>query len=435
MQGVAANERVLATIVFTDVVGYSARMQQDERRTLALVARDLQFITDQCRKCGGRVLKNTGDGLLMSFGTAGKAVECALKVQEGFVKAAKSLPPQDALEHRVGIHIGDVFLSHSDAMGDGVNIAARLLAEAQPGGICFSQTVYDIIKNRLAIQATYLGPRELKNIREAVPVYQILVAAAARANGSAPAGSGPRRGPGRRRPWVVAACAALTATAGGVFLALHRHGTRPLVAAATQPAAASAPTTAPAPRAPHLVPLLPLIDVSRDAVLGTWTRNGNFVMGRGEWARLRIPYQPPEEYDFSMQFILNRAASVVQILTHHGHTFAWKMGEKGNTVAGFELVNGKAAADNPTSFHRDPILTTGVLHHCVVRVRKDYVAAFLDGQPISPRFTTDGSDLSLPAEWSLSGPGIGIGCFGALVRFNGLNVHELSGPGEQLAGK
>ena len=189
MPGSAPLNRVLATIVFTDAVGFSARMAADERGTIALLQRDLQYITHQCKAYGGRVLKNTGDGLPMHFGSASDAIECAMKVQGSFAKAADAAPAGSLLQHRIGIHLGDVMLSETDVIGDGVNIAARVLTEAEPGGICFSQTVYDVVKNRLAIKATFLGPRELKNIREAVPLYQILIAVAKKQQPDSAAGA------------------------------------------------------------------------------------------------------------------------------------------------------------------------------------------------------------------------------------------------------
>ena len=186
-------QRTLAAILFTDVVGYSARMQEDEDRTLDLVRRDMAFMTDQCDRAEGKVVKSTGDGLLMYFTSAVNAVQCALQIQRHFAQEAETSRPEDVLQHRVGIHLGDVFLHGSDVMGDGVNIAARIQGEAEPGGICVSQTVYDVVKNRIAVQATYLGPRELKNIREAVPVYRILLAAQDGLEGGGEAKGRPRR--------------------------------------------------------------------------------------------------------------------------------------------------------------------------------------------------------------------------------------------------
>jgi len=146
--------RVLATIVFTDAVNFSGRMNADESRTVHLIHRDLAFITKTCEAHGGRVLKNTGDGLLIYFGSAGQAIESAMKVQAAFAKAADAAPAGSLLQHRIGIHLGDVFLTENDVIGEGVNVAARVLTEAEPGGICFSQTVYDVVKNRLGVKAT-----------------------------------------------------------------------------------------------------------------------------------------------------------------------------------------------------------------------------------------------------------------------------------------
>lgn len=177
--GLGPGQRALAAIMFTDVVGFSARMQVNEESVLALLERDFTAMKKLCQQHSGAVLKNTGDGLLLYFPSAVQAVACALRVQKYFAQKAKSLPPEEILSHRVGIHLGDVFLNNEDVMGDGVNIAARLPAEAEPGGICISQTVYDVVKNKLALQVTLLGPRDLKNIAEAVPVYRILLEAQA----------------------------------------------------------------------------------------------------------------------------------------------------------------------------------------------------------------------------------------------------------------
>jgi class 3 adenylate cyclase len=180
-----SSRRALAAIVFTDTAGSSTLMGENEEKTLKLMQRDFELMTRLCNEHAGKVLKSTGDGLLMYFESAVQAVACALQVQHGIMEQARKLPADQVLMHRIGIHLGDVFVSETDVMGDGVNIAARLQTEAEPGGICISQTVYDVVKNRLAVQATYLGPRELKNIKDAIPVYQILLDAAGAAVQSA----------------------------------------------------------------------------------------------------------------------------------------------------------------------------------------------------------------------------------------------------------
>lgn len=168
-------QRTLTTVVFTDCVGFSARMSVDEDHTLDLIRRDLRLMRQLCEEFEGRVLKTTGDGLLMCFSSAVKAVECAIEIQRAIAEAASHLLPNDALMHRIGIHLADMYITETDVMGNGVNIAARLQTEADPGGICISQTVYDVAKHGLQVATKYLGPRELKNIREVVPAYKVLL--------------------------------------------------------------------------------------------------------------------------------------------------------------------------------------------------------------------------------------------------------------------
>lgn len=172
-------QRSLAAIVFTDVVSFSARMQADEETTLRLLKRDFDAMREICVQHHGSVLKTTGDGLLLYFSSAVQAVACALAMQRAFAEHLKIRPAAESLTHRLGIHLGDVFVNEQDVMGDGVNIAARLQAEAEPGGICISQTVYDVVRNKLALHVTRLGPRELKNITQAIPIYKLLLEAQA----------------------------------------------------------------------------------------------------------------------------------------------------------------------------------------------------------------------------------------------------------------
>jgi len=181
-------QRVLAAIVLTDAVSFSARMSVDEEGTLMLIQRDLTLIAELCDRYGGRVLKSMGDGLLMSFYSAVQAVRCSQEIQQELAKRTEGLAPEDYLQHRIGIHLGDVVLlgksdtsskefdrenDFNDVFGNGVNIAARLQTYSAPGGICISQTIHDVVKARLDINATFLGPLQLKNIREPVPAFQI----------------------------------------------------------------------------------------------------------------------------------------------------------------------------------------------------------------------------------------------------------------------
>lgn len=166
-------ENALAAIVFTDVESFTTQMAAKETHTLNLIARDFSQMQQICEKFEGQVLKSLGDGLLMYFISAEKAVASAIEIQQAIAAAAANLPEKDILRHRIGIHLGDVFFNGSDVMGNGVNIAARLQTVASAGGICISQTVYDVVKHRLPMSVTYVGLRSLKGIAEPIPVYQI----------------------------------------------------------------------------------------------------------------------------------------------------------------------------------------------------------------------------------------------------------------------
>ncbi len=167
-------ERRLAAIVFTDIVGYSRRMQSDEATTLRLVQADFATMIERCKGHGGEVLNSMGDGLLISFGSAVTAVNWALETQAEFIRRRETTPADLALEHRMGVHIGDVFRQETGGIaGDGVNIAARLEGKAPVGGLCVSQMVYDTIKGKVPMESVFRGPEEFKNIAEPIPVWHI----------------------------------------------------------------------------------------------------------------------------------------------------------------------------------------------------------------------------------------------------------------------
>jgi TolB-like protein/class 3 adenylate cyclase/tetratricopeptide (TPR) repeat protein len=164
-------EHQLAAIVFTDVVEYSARMARDEEGTLTAVEADFKRLRQLCARYRGTVHNTMGDGMLMSFPSATQAVVFALRVQQEF--AARSRANPDALRHRIGIHIGEVMQSAEGVAGDGVNIAARILPLATPGGACLSETVHRAVKSQLRLKVESMGTPALKNIVEPVPVCRL----------------------------------------------------------------------------------------------------------------------------------------------------------------------------------------------------------------------------------------------------------------------
>ncbi|MBN2468200.1 MAG: hypothetical protein JXD19_08625 [Deltaproteobacteria bacterium] len=167
--------RMLAAVMFTDVVDSSRLMGENEERTMILIERDLRIICELCKQFNGRVLKQMGDGCLAVFQSGVYAVECAQEVQRLFAEHARSLPPEEVLQHRIGIHLGDIYVTDDEVMGDGVNVAARLQTEAPAGGICISQPLYEVIKTRLSMQTVYLGAKQLKNIRSPVHIYHVKI--------------------------------------------------------------------------------------------------------------------------------------------------------------------------------------------------------------------------------------------------------------------
>jgi class 3 adenylate cyclase len=174
-----AETRKLAAILAADVAGYSRLAGADEERTLArLRALRSDLLDPTIALHHGRVVKRTGDGILIEFRSVVDAVRCAIEVQNGMVERNAGLPPERRIEFRVGIHLGDVVEeSDGDLMGDGVNIAARLEGIAKPGGICLSEDAYRQVKARLDLAVNDLGATNLKNIVEPIRVYSLQIGA------------------------------------------------------------------------------------------------------------------------------------------------------------------------------------------------------------------------------------------------------------------
>jgi class 3 adenylate cyclase len=162
----------LATIVFMDVVDFAAHMEAEPERTQNILYQDFLLISQLCQQFEGQVLKSIEDSLLIYFPSTSNAVTCAQEIQLALRKTAE-LASEPVLAHRIGIHFGEVIFSCSDIIGTGVKIANHIQAEAPPGGICISQSVYEVVKNNLPLQPMYLGQRLVEEIEEPISLYQI----------------------------------------------------------------------------------------------------------------------------------------------------------------------------------------------------------------------------------------------------------------------
>ena len=181
-------ERRLAAILAADVAGYSRLMGADEEGTHERLKAHLgQLVDPKIREHRGRTVKSTGDGILAEFPSVIDAVRCAAEVQRGMIDRNAEQPADQRIEFRIGINLGDVIVEEYDIFGDGVNVAARLEALAQPGGICISGTVYDQIRDKLAHRFDDMGEQSVKNIARPVRVYALrpdAVAVLPRSNGA-----------------------------------------------------------------------------------------------------------------------------------------------------------------------------------------------------------------------------------------------------------
>jgi adenylate cyclase len=172
--------RRLSAIVAADVAGYSRLMGLDEVGT-ARVLREHRAVSDVLvAKHGGRIVKTTGDGVLLEFPSVVDAVECTVAVQAVMAERNEGLPPDRRILFRIGINLGDILIEGDDILGDGVNIAARLEGIAEPGGICISSSAYDQVRGKVAVEFADLGEQRLKNIDRPIRVYAVRAASDSR---------------------------------------------------------------------------------------------------------------------------------------------------------------------------------------------------------------------------------------------------------------
>ena len=169
-----ASVRRLTAILAADTAGYSRLMGTDEEGTHRRLQAHLRELIDpKITEYRGRVVKNTGDGFLAEFASVVDAVRCAVEVQRGMAERNAVTSPEERIEFRVGINLGDVIAEGGDIFGDGVNIAARLEALAEPGGICVSRVVRDQVRDKLDYAFEDMGEQQVKNISRPVRVYRV----------------------------------------------------------------------------------------------------------------------------------------------------------------------------------------------------------------------------------------------------------------------
>ncbi len=163
----------LKAVLFADAVQYSRLVLENEPAALQLLRDCFELFRDLAARFNGRFIKTTGDGVLLEFGSAVAAVECAIAAQDELVSLNAPLPERRRAHFRVGIHLGEVLHEDGDLYGHIVNVAARLEGYANPGGICISQAVYEQTRQQLALTCKSLGPKRLRNIAEPVIIYQV----------------------------------------------------------------------------------------------------------------------------------------------------------------------------------------------------------------------------------------------------------------------
>src|ERR1700716_497931 len=169
-------DRRLAAVLAADVAGYSRLMGLNEERTLANLKSFRKTLVDPSIAAHrGRIVKTTGDGMLVEFASAVDAARCAVEVQRGMAAQNADVPQDVRIEFRIGIHVGDIIIDDNDIFGDGVNIAARLEGIAEAGGVCISDDAHRQIRGKVDIGFEDMGSQTLKNIAEPMRVWRMRI--------------------------------------------------------------------------------------------------------------------------------------------------------------------------------------------------------------------------------------------------------------------
>ena len=167
-------DRRLAAIFAADIAGYSRLMGADEEGTLRqLKAHRKELVDPKITEHRGRIVKTTGDGVLVEFVSVVDAVRCAVDIQRGMLERSSSVPAEKRIQFRIGINVGDIIIDGDDIYGDGVNVAARLEALADPDGIMVSRVVHDQVQDKLGFEFDDMGEQAVKNIARPIGVHRV----------------------------------------------------------------------------------------------------------------------------------------------------------------------------------------------------------------------------------------------------------------------
>ena len=216
----ADEQRKLAAIMFTDMVGYSALSQRDEKLAQELLEEHRQLLREIFPRFHGTEIKTIGDAFLVEFNSALEAAQCAIEIQRALAKRNADILPDRRIEVRIGIHIGDVVHRGGDVYGDGVNIASRIESLANAGGVCVSMDVERQIRNAIETRFEKLAPTELKNISVPMELFRIVLPWESQFRT-------PKKVTTRAPiPWheIVIGVLLMAALIGGAFLWFHRAG-------------------------------------------------------------------------------------------------------------------------------------------------------------------------------------------------------------------
>ena len=170
-------DRRLAAIFAADIAGYSRLMASDEEGTLRqLKAYRKELVDTKITEHRGRIVKTTGDGALVEFVSVVDAVRCAVDIQRGMAERNTNVPADKRIQFRIGINVGDIIIDGDDIFGDGVNVAARLEALADPGGIMVSSVVHDQVRDKLSFGFEDMGEQTVKNIARPIGIHRVSLA-------------------------------------------------------------------------------------------------------------------------------------------------------------------------------------------------------------------------------------------------------------------